>query len=358
MKRHTSSLAAVILIAVAAFAVAIVAPQAWFANRAGDNNIASWLEVARVSPPGEPDAEIECERLDQVDFTYEVMNRGKVPLKGLKIGTKCSCEENGSPPAEVLPGEKASIGFRLRAPRVGLLQRKIPLLVDGSNEPVALLAVALRVKFDPPELFPPPNGLGVTFVKGSESTQEFVLEATEASREPPWIRGLDLDPSDGIEILAPRIDDFAEADPTLIRRRYHFPVANRSLPVGQHMAMTIVRTRDGLPFIRKSPMLRIVVVDSVAIVPNPVVFKCADGSRPQARRIRVVNRIGNQAKVTLANYDHDLLQVTAAPQAGEMAAFDIVPIAAPASERESHVEFAVGDSGSQTLVVRVEPGTP
>lgn len=357
MLRLKVTAAAVVSVAVLASVVAM-SQRDHRTGSAEHASIYSKIHVVQLNPPTHPSGEVECSSLDFVEFTYQVSNRGDVPVTGLKLGARCSCEVVHSPPNKILPGESATIGFRMRAPRVGRLQRKIAILADGTPEPIVVLDAALRVKFDPPALFPPPNGLGITFIKGSKSAQELVLEAMEAKRDLPWIRGLDLDPPDGVEVQPLRVEDLAEADPALTRRRYHFPLVNRSLPVGHHMAAAIVRTRDGVPPITDSPMLRVVVVDSVAIVPNPLVFKYPGGLQPQARRIKVVNRTGAQAKVTPAEYDHDLLQVAMAQQAGSIVAFDITPIAAPESGCETQVEFQVGDSGGQTLVVRFEPSTP
>lgn len=312
--------------------------------------------AVRSAPPGDPSAEIECASFDRVEFTYRILNRGPAPLTKLKLGTKCSCEQVGEPPEKILPGESATIRFRLSAPRWGKLQRKIPLLADGASDPLAVLDVALHVKFDPPALLPPPGNQTVTFIEGDGSTHELVFEAVEAKMRRPWITALKLDLSEGVEIHAPDVEELPEADPELTRRRYHFPLANRSLRIGRHKAAATIRTRDGFPQIQDSPSVWIDVVDSVAIVPNPLVFRYAPGAPLASRQIRVIDRSGKRPAAAPAEYDRDLLHVEAvARQEGSIAAFDVAPVGAAREARETQVVFNLGDGESRTLIVRFDP---
>ncbi|HUY90186.1 MAG TPA: hypothetical protein VMV10_15725 [Pirellulales bacterium] len=314
------------------------------------------INAVRVSPPGDPSAEIECASLDHVEFTYRILNRSVSAVTGLKLGTKCSCEQVGESPDKLLPGESATIRFRLRAPRAGTLRRKIPFLADGTSEPLAELDVALRVKFDPPALLPLPGNVTVTCIEGDSAAHELVFEAIEAARDRPWISALKLDLSEGIEIHAPEVEELPEADPELTRRRYRFPLTNRSLPIGRHKAAATFQTRDGLPQIQDSPSVWIDVVDSVAIVPNPLVFRYAPGSPPATRQVRVIDRLGKRPAAAPAEYDHGLLRVEAlATQGGSIAAFDVAPVEAAREARETQVVFTLGDGKNRTLIVRFDP---
>lgn len=314
------------------------------------------IETVRLNPPGDAGAEIECSTLGWVDFTYQIFNRGQVPITGLKIGTKCACEEVGNPPDNIPPGESASISFRLRAPPWGKMERKIPLLIDGASAPLVLLDAVLRVKFEPPALILPPDSLSLTFVEGSTSARELVLEAIEAKREKRWISGLDLDPSDGIEVQAVVVEELLEADPSLTRRRYRFLTVNRSLPVGRRMAMATVRTSDDFPPAQDSITVWIEVADPVAIVPNPLVIRYSPGAAPPPSRVCVVNRTGARAIAGAVEYDHDLLQVAAVgKQTGSTAAFDVVTLKPPEPDLETRLVFDIGDSNTRELAIRFEP---
>ncbi|HQU45183.1 MAG TPA: hypothetical protein PK867_20375 [Pirellulales bacterium] len=291
-----------------------------------------------------------------VDFTHQIFNRGKVPIAGLQLGTKCACEAIGTPPDKIMPGESAPISFRLRAPYVGKMQRRIPLLINGASEPAFVFDVSLRVQFEPPRLVPPPDSLSVSFVKGDRSPHELVFEAIEAKGEKPWIRGFDLHPLDSVEVQAFQVEELPEADPDLTRRRYHFPLVDRSLPIGQHMATATFQTRDGALPLPGSQVVWFNVVDVVAIVPNPLVIKFTPGVPRPSRRVRVITRMGKQATVTPVKYDRHLLRVDAAgEQAGSTAAFEVVPGETDQTAIETRVVFNIGGNETRELVVRFEP---
>jgi hypothetical protein len=313
------------------------------------------IVVRRVTPASNAAGEVECTSLGLVEVSYEVSNRSGAQITGLKLGTKCACEVVGPPPETILPGEDETIRVRLRGPFLGRVERKIPLLIDGEADPVAFLDVALRVKFEPPNLVAPKGTQSITFVAGGGAAQELVLEAIELRAEQRWIDGLDLDPPGAIEVRSVQVDELQEPDPTLLRRRYRFLLANKSLPAGQHMTYAIVRTRDGLPQMADSLTLRVDVVDSIAIVPNPLVFRYTDASEPASRRIRIINRAGRQARITPVRYDQELLDIREVQDAGLIVAFDVVAIGRPPSGGHTEVEFDVKEGGSPTLVVRFEP---
>lgn len=365
MPRRSIGVAIVVLAAVGA-SILVVAEsrrRLFFAGSAERASTGPVVAAVRLNPKGDPGAEVECASFSLVDFTYQVFNRGERPITGLKVGTKCACEAIGDPSEDILPGQSAAISFRLRAPRGGLMQRRIPLLAEGSSEPVAMLDVAMRVKFEPPLLMAPPDDHSVTFVRGSRLGQEFVLDTLEAKADPTWILGLDLVSLGGVEILPPQFEDLPEADPALTRRHYTFRLLNRSLSVGLHTRPAIIRTREGQPPIETSPNFHINVVDSVVIAPNPLVFKYPAGSEPPPRRVKIINRVGSATSAKPVKYDHDLLQVAEVVQkAPTIIDFDVTPVATPTSARETQVQFDLhsGDIGrrAETLTIRFEPSSP
>lgn len=314
------------------------------------------LEAVRVSPPSETGDDVECSSFAEVDFTYRIVNHGQRPIAGLKLGTTCACEAIGSPPAEIAPGESGLVSFRLRAPYVGRLQRQIPLLVEGSQEPLLVLDAALRVKFDPPALIPTSQDLTLSFVQGDDSPRELVLETIESKPSEPWITGLEWNPSDRIDIRAPRVEDLIEPDPGLTRRRYRFPLANRSLDVGQHSVSVTVRTRQDDAKPPPAFSLKVAVVDTVAIVPNPLVIKFQPGSQPDARQVHVVDRTSGQTSIRGIKCDENVLQVRAtAQQRGSAQAFEVIPVRTSETPFETPVVFDIGNGQTRELLVRFEP---
>lgn len=358
MLRWKWTAAVLVFFGISASLVATVeyVPRTTSAIPAEQKSSSSIIEVTRVKPAGEPAADIESESFAAVDFTYHVSNRGTAPITGLKIGTKCGCEDIGDPPREILPGQSAAISFRLHAPYVGRLQRNVPLVVDGASEPLAVFDVALHVKFKPPKLVPPPDGLSITFMHGDGSARELVLEAIEAKRNNAWVRGIEFNSAEGIQFERFQVEDLPEADPSLTRRRYRFSLVNRSLPIGPHSAMATIQTVQGFPRVPEPLFVRIDVADPVAIVPNPLIIKCATGVPLVPRRVRIINRTGGNAAVTVGDYDHELVRVVATEKgAASMAAFDVVPAETPESHVDAQVVFNVGGGQTRVLLVRLEP---
>ena len=316
------------------------------------------LEAIRVNPPGELGQDTECPSFAEVDFTYRIVNHSDRPLLGLKLGTKCGCEALVSPPSEIPPGESALVGFRLRAPYVGRLQRQIPLSVEGSSEPLLVFEVALRVKFDPPALIPPPKDLTLSFVKGDGASRELVLETIESKHSEPWMTGLELNPSDAIEVHPHRMEEMLEQDPELTRRRYHFPLANRSLDIGQHSAAMTLRTRQDVPSTAPVFSLRVAIVDSVAIVPNPLVIRFTPRAQARPKRVSVINRTSTARAATPIKYDEDVLRVRVSDhKRGSSQTFDVVPLGESQSVFETPVIFDIGNGETRELLVRFEEST-
>lgn len=265
----------------------------------------------------------------------------------------------GIPPEAIPPGGSGTVRFRLRAPLAGRLPRKIPLLADGSTEPVAVLDACLRVKFDPPALIPPPDGLSFTFVAGEgESTREFVVETIEAKQDDCWIRGVELDPADGLESERPAVQEFPEPDPKLTRRQYRFALSNASLPAGRHTATAKLKTRPGMPLVGDPLILSVVVNDPVAIVPNPLVIRYTPGSPAQSRRACVIDRTGARSTATIAEYDHDVLRVEPVEaQNGSTTAFNVVPIQTPEVPLNTRIIFRLRNDETREMAVRFEPSS-
>jgi hypothetical protein len=341
-----------LLMLVGAVAISQLARRGSEADSAKQIRAAARVEVVRVEPPADAISEMECASLAFVELAYRAFNRGEAPITGLKLGTKCACEAIGDPPGEILPGESATISFRLRGPYAGRMQRKIPILVDGETDPVAILDVWLWVKFEPPRLIPPPNGLTITFIKGEASPPELALQAMEEKGVKPWIRAIDLFPADAIEVLPLRMDELLQPDPALTLRSYHFRLVDRSLPVGRQMMAATVRTTDGFPPVHDALSVWVDVVDAVALVPNPLVIKYAPGSSQPGRRMRVLHRLGTEERATPIEYNHELLRIEETDSA---VVFNIAPIQTPSDIVETQVVFNVGDDQTRSLVVRLEP---
>lgn len=51
------------------------------------------IELVRENPPDTPSGDVECKSFAFVDSSYKIFNRGEAALSGLKLGTKCACEQ-------------------------------------------------------------------------------------------------------------------------------------------------------------------------------------------------------------------------------------------------------------------------
>ena len=210
-----------------------------------------------------------------------------------------------------------------------------------------------HVRFDPPALTGPPGELNLTFIKGNESPTEIVFETIETKQSDNWITGFEVNPPRTLDSPSLHVDELPEADPSLVRRRYHVQLANRSLDIGKHAATLTLRTRQDASAAPAPVPLVVTVVDPVAIVPNPVVI--TSGEEPQPRRVHVVYRAGEGA-ASLVEYDERLLRMEpVSDQGGRALAFDIVPITTPERALETRAVFRVADGETRELVIRFEP---
>lgn len=313
------------------------------------------LEVVRLRPAGEPGSDIECASFAHVDFTYKIVNRGSRPISGLKLGLSCGCEALGTPPTTIPPGESARVSFRLQAPRAGVLRRQIPLLAEGSSEPLLALKPVLRVKFHPPELLGTPAELILTYIKGDDSPRELTFEAIERKQNEHWIRGLKLTPDKILEVVSLQVDELPEADPALARRRYRFEVANRSAKVGQRFDRAALRMRPDTATRPDPARLVVKVLDSVAIVPNPLLIRSTRAIDPRPRRVQLVYRTG-QGSASVVQCDERLLRVQPlGDTAGRVMTFGVGLTTARRDAFQTHVVFGLGNGDTRDLTVRFEP---
>ena len=311
------------------------------------------VESILVSPQSETGGEIMCERLALVAFTYEIRNRSEQEISGLKLGLGCGCEALGSLPDEIPPGESARVNFRLRAPIAGVLRREIPLLVEGRRDPLLVLKPVLRVKFDPPGFLRSLVDLNVTNISDDTSPRQFEFDTIEAKGSDPWIRRLDVNPSGMLEVVSLEAEELPFDDPLLMRRHYRFQLVQQSLKVGEYRVNVILQTRPGSPPVPKPVNVAVNILDTVEIIPNPLVFRYKPGQQLEPKRVQVIYRTGRK-RASIASYDEDLLRVAVVgEEAGRASVFDVTPLALQAPS-ESQVVFNVGNNQTRTLAVRFE----
>jgi hypothetical protein len=341
----------------AAAITGLVLAAFWFVNwkptTHGTETRASQVLAILIQPQGASGGEIECDGFAQITFTYEIHNHGEEPISDLKLGLGCGCESFGALPAEIRPGQSAPVSFRLRAPIAGVLRREISLLVEGSQNPLLVLKPVLRVKFHPPGFLPPLEDLYVTRIIGDSSPREFGFETIEPKGTDPWIQSLLVKPAGMLEVISLRTEDLPLEDPDLTRRHYKVQLANRSLEIGKHRVSLDFTTRPGSPPVEKPLNVEVNVLDSVVIIPNPLVFRYEPGLQPEAKRVQVFYRTG-QGAATIVSYDDSLVRVGIAEEGGAVTAFGVTPVAANAPW-ESQVVFNVGNNQTRTLAVQFEP---
>ncbi len=312
------------------------------------------MEAERLSPAVDPYEEVECDSYSSVEFAYRIHNKSPNAITGLKLPQTCSCQTNGELPDSIAPGGTALITFRIKAPLAGRIERRIPLLCDQQTTPALVLNALLRVRFDPPALLPKSDGLQLTFVNGEDTRREIVLDTIEEKKDHPWIDGLEVYPRDVIEVQPSHVDELPEADASLTHRRYHFPVINRTLGSGGHTATVRVLTNEGTPTVAVPMKLVVEVIDSVTIVPNPLVIRGPVVNSNFPPKFTVIRRTGGPLSVVLA-YDHDLLGVKQAePTTKSIATFEIMPNAKSNLPIETEVVFDFGEDGTRAVKVQFE----
>jgi len=313
------------------------------------------LVAVRLTPKDGPNGFVECESFAQVEFTYQIQNRGKSAVSGLKLGSRCASEVIGDVPSQIPPGASVPMTFRVRAPFAGVVSRQVPLVVEGETEPVVTLDARLRVKLDPPVLLPGGKEFHLTFLAGAAAPHKLTLMAIERRGRRPWIEGLDLSPNGALSVASLRIDEWPEADPDLVRRDYHFELECRFSEIRSRIVLATVRTTAEGP--RSNTVLRLTaeVVDSVAIVPNPVVIRFHKTTTPQPRRVHIIDRAGDRT-ASVAEHDARLLEVTEVTgRQGGASVFDITPVADVESPRHTQVAFQLSDGEIRMVSVHLEP---
>jgi hypothetical protein len=313
------------------------------------------LKAERLSPEVDANDEVECESHSSVAFTYRIHNQGADSITGLKLAQTCSCQSNGELPDTIRPGENALITFNIRAPLAGRIQKSIPLLCDQQTTPLLHLNASLQVKLDPPALMTGSSDLQITFVNGATTKREIMLVALEEKHAQPWICGLDIHPKDAIEVQPSHVDELPEADPNLTLRRYHFPVINRTFTCGGHVASIRILTNERLPIVAAPMRLGIEVIDSVTIVPNPLVIRSSIGKSSLPPKLTVIRRTGGDVNVIKLVYDQDLLELKEAePKTNSIASFEVIPLANSSFPAETQVVFDFGVDGTRAVKVQFE----
>jgi hypothetical protein len=312
------------------------------------------IAATPLFPPVDAIGPIPCEAGSTVEVVYRLVNRSEQPISGLRPGTMCACEAAGAPSSAILPGESTVISLKVRAPRVGTIHRQIPIIADAFADPVAVIAIQLRVDSQVPRLLPPAEEMSVTFVFTDPRPQELVVESIEANGSAPWILGVRFDPELAVESQPLNVEEFVEPDPAFLRRQYSIPVLNRSLAPGHYVTSGTLRvaaspTPTSLP-------IRILVLDSIAIVPNPLVLTRDEASQRLPRRVCVLSRLDANLSSVVAKYDDRLVDVVrAGPTDGTTAAFDIVTLAGSANRLETKVAFVFENDQSRVLTVQFNP---
>ncbi|HUG17336.1 MAG TPA: hypothetical protein VMM56_00060 [Planctomycetaceae bacterium] len=310
------------------------------------------VEVQRVSPTGDIDAEIECDSLAHVEFSYELLNRSSKPISNLKLGLSCGCESIGTLPTQIDPGESASVRFRLRAPQVGKLSRQIPVMADGYSDAILVLNPVLYVRFVSPVLLGASQGLNLTFFKGDDSPRELQLETIERKKSKSWITGLNFSPPLELEIISARMEELPETDPNYSRRRYFFKLVNHSADIGENHVNVTLKTRDDSSEAVDPLPLNVTVFDSVAIIPNPIVFRTDSNSKQLSKRVQVIHR-NKYARSSVLKFDPSLILVQ--PEENDNNAiqtFSVETVNDTLQPYESEVIFDVGNGESRSLLVR------
>lgn len=223
------------------------------------------------------------------------------------------------------------------------------------TEPLVVLEANLQVKLELPVLTQGLDARHLTFTSGDESVRELAFETIESKKAENWIIGLDSGSPDRLEIESLAVEDFLEPDPSLVRRRYVFRMINHQGEVGQYAENATLRVRSGLPTAPALPPLIVTVLDSVVILPNPLIISIDPSGPSVSRQVCVVDRTGNRATAVPVRYDKSRLRVDSiGTERGTASKFNVVPVSNAVSATETAVQFQVGEAEVRELIVRFE----
>lgn len=149
--------------------------------------------------------------------------------------------------------------------------------------------------------------------------------------------------------------DLPEADPNLVFRRYHFPIAHQSLDAGRHATTIHLLTTEGKPTIAAPITVIIEILDAVTVIPASIVFMPGSDTKMRPRRITVLCRGKGSLNVNPV-FDRDIVEVNAVlPTADSVATFEISPVADSSRHADTKVLFELGEFGARVLEVGFKP---
>lgn len=189
-----------------------------------------------------------------VGVRLEVRNIGSTVAKGLRVKTGCQCHIREALPAELLPGQSAMTTVTLTAPAAGVARREVPIVMDGRDEPIAVVIVAIRAEVTALSWIVPPRPVSLTEVAGTPLAQEVVWEAVEDPATANWLEGVELYPSEvvGLEFTAQQRAWGEDGRFCLRRYRLRFTIParvvlrmSRTGEISAGVRVTVVRRRVG-----------------------------------------------------------------------------------------------------------------
>ena len=336
MKRFTNRLRLLLLVALAAFSVAVPA-------RAADTPAKAVIQIPQLTFDFG-----EASEGGEINHDFIVQNTGAAPLEISEVKSSCGCTvarfDKTIPPG----GEgKISVKVNLKNQHAGDLAKNLVVFSNASNSPKTTISVSGKVK-----AFIEVSPMSAIFFRGlPDQVREAVVELRAVSR-PFHIQKVVNSVEDKMSAKVETVED---------GRVYRIAISNL-LKKGNYSGTVVVHTD-----IPEKPeiLLRITaqIEGEVSVTPPNVFVGVLTANQPsRTAKVSVRATRGKAFKITKLDYDTKLLNVTSRlfesdkPEKGYIV--EIVPDLStiPANERRQTkvtIETDAGPDENQTISVQI-----
>lgn len=288
------------------------------------------------------------------EFVYEVTNTSGRELKELSLQVNCQCQLLGDIPRELSPGEKATVGFSIRAPLLG--ETKETVLLTSAGRVVWPFSHTVRTEVEAPLLVTNLEEIKLLFVAGQDESRHVTVETIEESGGNPWLRSLDVEPSGLVELQTTKWRDLPYVDPGLVRRKYEFAFKLLREDASDYPAILRLQSSSGAAAPVHSGVLKVEVLDDFQAFPRSIDFSesVEEPGIPLQKRVLILNRTGEPAEMVVEAFDARLVAIEndASVQTSKVSAF-LVQLIQPVQPGETGTSVVFSSGAGRTVTVPV-----
>lgn len=328
-------------------AAALVIGGAWYGLTGTRPEFA--LESEVISPKLTANGEATIDGKLMVETRWRLRNVGRRPLEGLALATSCQCQIHQRPPEILQPGESAEIAVSVTPPNAGRVERTIPVLRNGSAEPVTELRIKLNVPVTPPSWIARPNLIELRSIAQRSEERRFVFEAIEQRAGDRWIRNISTDDATVVKATLVVEESPWGEDGKLCLRKYSVDLQPTKDQVGQYRSTLLFRESDTSR--EQYVPITLEVLSPTVVLPSELRF-AGDTNQQKVTLVRRLTEVGE----IKPSFDEKLIDVNVVPNTQSTSlVFEVKPRTVVSEPIETEVLFEAADFAPARLLVRLVP---